>query len=184
MITTLKFAKVRNDAIIPSKHSGDAGYDIYPCFDEDYIFFKPHETKLIPTGICSAFDDDYVMILKERGSTGVHGIGQRSGVIDASFRGEWKVVVTNHNDIPLIIMKNKKGLIGKNIMIDTITDLRTKGLNINWNFTKFNIYPYEKAICQAILIPIAEADVEEYTHDEILEITSHRNEGMLGSSGK
>ena len=27
------------------------GFDIYACFDEDYIVINPHETKLIPTGI-------------------------------------------------------------------------------------------------------------------------------------
>ena len=37
MITTVKFAKIKPNAIIPTKRLEDAGYDIYPCFDEDYI---------------------------------------------------------------------------------------------------------------------------------------------------
>ena len=80
MITTVKFAKVRPSAIIPTKRVEDAGYDIYANFDEDYITILPHETKMIPTGIVSACDVDYCFILKERGSTGTKGMGQRSGV--------------------------------------------------------------------------------------------------------
>ena len=40
---------------------------------------EPHETVLVPTGIASAFSSDYVAIIKERGSTGSKGIGQRCG---------------------------------------------------------------------------------------------------------
>ena len=64
MHTTVKFAKVRPTAIIPTKREEDAGYDIYANFDEDYIRINPHETKMIPTGIASACDTDYCFILK------------------------------------------------------------------------------------------------------------------------
>ena len=37
METTIKFAKVKPNAKIPTKREEDAGYDIYACFDEDYI---------------------------------------------------------------------------------------------------------------------------------------------------
>ena len=51
----LYFAKVKPDAIIPSKRDEDAAMDIYACFDEDYLVIPPHTTILIPTGIASAF---------------------------------------------------------------------------------------------------------------------------------
>ena len=47
-VAEVKFAKVRPDAIIPSKRDEDMGFDIYACFDEDYVVINPHETKLIP----------------------------------------------------------------------------------------------------------------------------------------
>ena len=41
----LYFAKVKPDAIIPSKRDEDGAYDLYACFDEDYMVIAPHTTK-------------------------------------------------------------------------------------------------------------------------------------------
>ena len=41
------FAKVDKHAIIPSKRDEDAGYDIYPCFEDDYRVIMPHETAMV-----------------------------------------------------------------------------------------------------------------------------------------
>ena len=91
----VKFAKVHPNAIIPSKRDEDMGFDIYACFDEDYIAIKPHETKLIPTGIASACNFDYGFLVFERGSTGSKGIARRCGVIDSGYRNEWFIGLTN-----------------------------------------------------------------------------------------
>ncbi len=99
------FAALREGARIPAKRDEDAGYDIYACFEEPYFRFEPFETKLVPSGIISAFPPEYVAVLKERGSTGSRGIGQRAGVIDSGYRGEWLIAMTNHNDRPLVIAK-------------------------------------------------------------------------------
>lgn len=154
------FAKTKENGQMPTKRAEDAGYDIYPAFDEDYICIGPHETKMIPTGICSAFSSDYVVILKERGSTGTKGIGQRCGVIDSGYRGEWMIPITNHNDIPLYITKSEYAVF--------------EGIE----------YPYYKAICQALLMPVIHAESVEKTVEEINSITSERGTGKLGSSGK
>ena len=37
----LIFAKVRPEAIIPTKREEDAGRDLYACFNEDYILINP-----------------------------------------------------------------------------------------------------------------------------------------------
>lgn len=191
---TIKFAKVKPNAIIPSKREEDAGYDIYPCFDEDYIVIYPHETKMIPTGIASAFSSDYVAILKERGSTGTKGIGQRSGIIDSGFRGEYFVPITNHNDKPIIIVKGSFiKLLHERVILDTHFFKETYGVqklyDIEW-YNKFKIdyetieYPYEKAICQMLLLPVPKMAVEEVSYEELQAITSERGNGSLGSSNK
>lgn len=165
MNTKIYFAKVRPDAIIPSKRDEDAGFDIYPCLEEDYVRIAPHETKLIPTGIASVCSSDYCFILKERGSTGTKGIGQRCGVIDSGFRGEWFVPITNENDIAIVIEKK------------TTKRSHIKG-------AKEIIYPYEKAICQAILVPVPHTEVEEISYETLTKVESKRGNGALGSSNK
>ena len=101
------WAKVKEGAKIPTKRVEDAGYDIYACFDEDYIEIKPHETKMIPTGLASACSDDYVFVLRERGSNGSKGVAQRCGVIDSGYRNEWFVPLTNTTNKPLYIVKKE-----------------------------------------------------------------------------
>ena len=94
-VAEVKFAKVHPNAIIPSKRDEDMGFDIYACFDEDYIVINPHETKLIPTGIASACNPKYGFLVFERGSTGSKGIARRCGVIDSGYRNEWFIGLTN-----------------------------------------------------------------------------------------
>ena len=157
------FAKTKPEAIVPTKRVEDAGYDLYACFEEEYMVIKPHETKLIPTGIATAFSSEWVAIIKERGSTGTKGIGQRCGVIDSGFRSEWFVPVTNHNDVPLIISKNPNLVSVPNIAI---------------------VYPNTKGIAQFIMLPVPNLETEEITHEELLTYSSERGVGALGSSGK
>ena len=102
---TIKFAKVRENAIIPSKNIENAGYDIYGIFegneDENRIV-KPHTTKLIPTGIACALPSKYYFQVEERGSTGSKGIKKSAGVIDSGYRGEIFIAITNSTDNYLV----------------------------------------------------------------------------------
>lgn len=158
------FSKMYDDVIIPSKREEDAGYDVYPHFTEDCMTIEPHKTVKIGTGLISAFDKKYVAILKERGSTGIKGMGIRAGIIDSGFRGEWIIAITNHNTKPLIIAK-------KNI--------------INYMDSYKNIiYPYEKAICQCIILENPNIQLEEKDMNEILNMCSERGDGKFGSSKK
>ena len=99
------FAKVKENAIIPSKEEENAGFDIYACWDgvekKDKII-KPHTTKLIPTGIACALPIDYYFQVEERGSTGSKGIKKSAGVVDTGYRGEIFVAISNVNDKYLI----------------------------------------------------------------------------------
>ena len=162
MTKKIYFAKVKEEAIIPSKRIEDGAFDVYACFEDDYLLLDPHETKLVPTGITSAFGDDYVAILKERGSTGTKGIGQRCGVIDSGYRGEWFVPITNHNSETLVIAKEK----------------------VVKHFEQALVYPYEKAIAQCLMVVVPKFEIEEIPHEELLKFESERGAGMLGSSGK
>lgn len=164
----IKFAKVNknSDAKIPSKRFEDAGFDIYASFSEENMVIQPNETKMIPTGLMSSFPAGYVAILKERGSTGSRGIGQRCGVIDSGYRGEWFVPLTNHNTKPLAITKEENAE-----TLDVLSD-------------DYIVYPYKKAICQVVFFKIPNVNVKEVEKEDILDDISERGNGALGSSRK
>lgn len=162
------FSKLDKNAKIPNKRDEDAGYDIFACFDEDYLIINPNQTVKIPTKIASCFPIKYCMILKERGSTGTLGFGQRAGVIDSGYRNEWLVPLTNHNEKAIIIIKDeyKNSLEYQKIKNDFIE------------------YSYNKAICQALLIEVPESKAKEVDYEEILNIKSERMLEGFGSTNK
>lgn len=161
---SLYFAKIRPEAIIPSKKDEDAGYDIYACVDKD-IVIEPHETKLIPTGIAAAVSEGYYLQVQERGSTGSKGMKYGAGVIDSGYRGEIFIAISNVNDCPILISSPE-------------------------NCEKFNHlgqgigYPKNKAIAQLIVHNVPKMDVEEISYEDLQNIASTRGTGSLGSSNK
>lgn len=164
----LIFAKVKPEAIIPTKSDENAGYDIYACFDEDYITIKAHETKLVPTGIATALYPSKYIQIEERGSTGSKGIKKSAGVVDSSYRGEIFVAITNTNNKWLYITKLSE------------EEMKAKTL-----YNKEDIlYPYNKAIAQLVVHEVPVMNVKEVTYDELKSIPSDRGDGKLGSSGK
>ena len=190
MTTKVKFAKVHPNAIIPSKRDEDMGFDIYACFDEDYIVINPHETKLIPTGIASACDSDYGFLVFERGSTGSKGIARRCGVIDSGYRNEWFIGLTNTTDNLLIISKvDVQDIVDSEIQKidckdDNIKRYIDKRVSIDTRISNALIYPYSKAIAQALVVPVPKTKIEEISYDELKDIKSERGLGALGSSNK
>ena len=170
MEVNIKFAKVRPNAIIPDKRDEDMGFDIYACFDEDYMVINPHETKLIPTGIASACDPGYGFLLFERGSTGSKGIARRCGVIDSGYRNEWFVGLTNTTNKVMFISK----LSEKETYYKYYGDIMPESF----------VYPYSKAIVQALVAPVPKINREEISYEDLKAIPSERGLGALGSSGK
>lgn len=165
MVANIKFAKTHPKAKIPTKRLEDAAMDIYACFDEDWIEITPHTSKLIPTGISSAFDPEWTIVFRERGSTGVKNMKINAGVIDSGFRGSYFVSIYNGNDVPLYITKYMDG------------EQAPEPENAI-------LYPYSKAIAQALVLPVPEVEIEEISYEELEEIPSERRTGMLGSSNK
>ena len=170
MIANVNFAKVKPDAKIPSKRDEDMGFDIYACFDEDYIVIGPHETKLVPTGIASACSSDYGFLVFERGSTGSKGIARRCGVIDSGYRNEWFIGLTNTTD--------------KFMFISKLSEYETYYKHYGEIMPSSFVYPYSKAIAQALVVPVPKTVIEEVSYEELQDIKSERGLGALGSSGK
>ena len=170
MTVNVKFAKVRPDAKIPSKRDEDMGFDIYACFDEDYMIIGPHETKLIPTGIASSCDPEYGFLLRERGSTGSKGIALRCGVIDSGYRNEWFIGLTNTTSKVMFISK--------------LSEQETYNKYYDDIMPESFVYPYSKAIAQALIVPVPKVEVKELSYESLQAIPSERGLGKLGSSNK
>ena len=159
----IDFARLRPEAIIPSKRDEDSDYDLYACFDGEELVIAPFSCGYVPTGIISAFDSDVGVKFEERGSnTKWCGIVQ-AGVIDSGYRGEWLVAIYNGNPVPVHITKA------------VVTVTRTDGAVL---------VPYGKAVCQFAVRHIPECEIRELSCEEILAIPSARGQGKLGSSGK
>ena len=167
----LIFAKVREGAKIPTKRTEDAGRDLYPCFEQDFMVIHPLETELIPTGIATAFSSRYYAQIEERGSTGSKGIKYGAGVIDSGYRGEWFVPITNCNNVDLIIAK--KGCFTDNFVHSYFGSKY-----------KYILYPYEKAIAQFVMHLVPQFEEKEVSYEELQNIKSERGTGALGSSNK
>lgn len=159
----IKFAKTRPDAKIPSKRQGDGCYDIYVCFDEEFVAIPPRSVKLIPTGLCSTFDSNYRIGFRERGSNTKSALFVMSGQIDSSFTGEWFVALYNGNDIPIEITKNVSEVIKEEDFIRV---------------------PYSKAVAQFAVEEVPQVTIEEVDADYIANLKTERGAGMLGSSNK
>lgn len=162
----LYWAKVRPDAIIPTKEKEDAGYDIYACFGDPYILIPSHKTALVPTGIACAVRDAYYLQVQERGSTGSIGLKYGAGVIDSGYRGEIFIALTNTNIFSVAIYKNEEDIWQLKRMCGVI------------------LYPYSKAIAQLVAHKVLAMDEEEISYEDLKSISSKRGDGMLGSSGK
>lgn len=161
----LYFAKLKPDAVIPSKEDENAGYDIYARFDEDHIVIKSGKTKLIGTGIACAVSSDYYVQVEERGSTGKIGMKVSAGIIDSGYRGEIFIAITNCNREDIVLYKQ-----GEYLASDDEEDSI--------------FYPINKAIAQLIVHRSHKMDVEEVDYETLKSIPSNRGTGKLGSSGK
>ena len=160
---SIQFAKLRENAVIPSKRDEDSDYDLYACFDEEEFVIPAFSTRLIPTGIISAFDENLGVKFEERGSnTKWCGIVQ-AGVIDSGYRGEWVCAMYNGNPVPVHITK-------------AVTEVQRLSDRV--------LVPYGKAVCQFHVREILKVAVEEVSVDAVLARTSARGAGKLGSSGK
>jgi dUTP pyrophosphatase len=168
----LLFAKVRSDAIIPSKREEDGCYDLYACFDEEYIIIPPHTNKLIPTGIASAFTSKYRLAIRERGSNTKSTLITMAGQVDSGYRAEIFVSLYNGNKYTVEITNDVKEVtFQKPILFGIIK----KGLIK---------VPYKKAIAQFAIEEVPKLIVSEIDYEDLKSIKSERGTGALGSSLK
>lgn len=85
---------------------GAAALDLHACVDAP-VTIAPGNRVVIPTGIAIALPDPgYVALIFARSGLSIkHGIAPANcvGVIDSDYRGELKVGLQNHSDVPYLV---------------------------------------------------------------------------------
>jgi len=164
----IKWHKLNDKAIIPTKREEDAGFDVYTI--EDNVVLQPFEKRLFSTGIAAAPEKGYWLMAFDRGSTGSKGIHTHCGIIDNGYRGEIFICLCNDNkDLPVLFTSS----------VDKVE---------RCTITPYGMvlcYPTSKAIAQ--IIPMVQPIVESFeVNDEewTNELNTERGAGKLGASGK
>jgi dUTP pyrophosphatase len=97
MSLNLKVIKMPGFVNLQQRADGNAGFDLYAT-EEGSI--APNERMMVPVGICTSFSPEYYMRVAPRSGLAVKsGINVLAGVIDSSYRGEWKVILHNTSNI-------------------------------------------------------------------------------------
>lgn len=111
---TVHITRVRetdNDITLPAyatDHS--AGMDIRAAVDKEYVL-KAGETALIPTGFAIALPEGYEAQVRPRSGLAIKsqvGILNSPGTIDADYRGEVKVILTNFGREDFVIRRGDR----------------------------------------------------------------------------
>jgi dUTP pyrophosphatase len=93
MSLNLKVIKMPGFVNLQQRADGNAGFDLYST-EEGSI--APNERMMVSVGICTSFSPEYYMRVAPRSGLAVKsGINVLAGVIDSSYRGEWKVILHN-----------------------------------------------------------------------------------------
>lgn len=103
--------KLNNNAIVPTYGSEyAAGADLYACTDGE-IQIEPHTTAVIPTGLALELPLGYAGLIYARsGLATKKGLApaNKVGVVDCDYRGEVKVALHNHSEIPQTVAAGER----------------------------------------------------------------------------
>lgn len=92
-------------------HPGeDLGYDV---FSLESVLLEPHRTVRVRTGISvearhPATGAPLGLLVRDRSSMASRGIATTAGVIDAGYRGEVQIVMTNLGESPIELKAGEK----------------------------------------------------------------------------
>lgn len=200
-MNSLKVKVLRDGAVVPSKDSGNSGYDLYGIFDPSSILvLYPGDSHLFDTGLAIEIPVGYGFLVGNRGSRGSKGLVYGAHVVDAIYRGEVFVDLHNisNNIMVFTDMKMdefKQYLVNLEVSeevevynSDPLQELRFMLLNSDVAMDVYGavfddaitLVETSKAIAQGMIVPTMDWPVEVV--DELSETS--RGDGKLGSSGK
>jgi dUTP pyrophosphatase len=100
----IEITKVNENAVVPSYQTiSAAGFDFHSVVSE---LIMPGETKLIGTGLAFAVPEGLELQVRPRSGisakTGIR-VANAPGTVDADFRGEVKIILTNTGNLPYTV---------------------------------------------------------------------------------
>lgn len=103
----IKIKKLIKEAKLPNyAYEGDAGLDVYSA---EEIILRPGQWKAVRTGISCELPLGYAFFVWDKSGLALkEGITTMAGVIDASYRGEYKIVLLNLSSKEYRIKKGEK----------------------------------------------------------------------------
>jgi len=102
----LKINKINSEAKLPTRaYATDAGLDLYA---NDNHILMANDIILIGTGIRMAIPVGYAGLIWDKSGLASQGLKTAGGVIDASYRGEIKIIIINLNPHAVRIVKGQK----------------------------------------------------------------------------
>lgn len=103
----IEIKKTNPEAKIPTyANEGDAGMDLYSMQD---LILMPGKIIACETGIAMAISMGYVGLIWDKSGVAFNGgIKTMGGVIDSSYRGEIKIIITNLSNKEYSIKKGDK----------------------------------------------------------------------------
>ena len=103
----LQIKMIEDNLKIPSwdLNLDNGGLDIRSAED---VVIKSNEYKIIRLGLATAFGGNYVALFRDRSSMAGKGLSVMGGVIDSSYRGEWKVILFNASSKDYLIKVSDK----------------------------------------------------------------------------
>lgn len=100
----LKVKRLSKSAKLPARGTGcSAGMDLHVLKEYTLI---PGETVKLPTGLALEIPPGFAGVIQHRSSTFARGL-VCLGLVDADYRGEVQVVLTNISSIPLSVTTDK-----------------------------------------------------------------------------
>jgi dUTP pyrophosphatase len=110
-LNQIKVKKLHKNAQLPKRATPDsAGADLYACIETATII-PPHESVLIGTGIAAEIPLSYAgFIFARSGIASRRGLApsNKVGVIDSDYRGEIKISLHNHTDVPQQVQPSER----------------------------------------------------------------------------
>ncbi|MCC6954191.1 MAG: dUTP diphosphatase [Deltaproteobacteria bacterium] len=91
--------------VFKAPRASDAGFDLASLDD---VVVPPGGPHLLRTGIHLAIPEGFVGLVRDRSSMALKGLATVAGVIDASYRGEVKIVLHNLSATPLEIKSGER----------------------------------------------------------------------------